>query len=146
MEPGACAVPCVHVPPRVRVSGGQSPAEKRVKRARARKNNARAQRKSETVKRWNPLHRSARARAHEWHVDTGNKTLAALAQISTVCRSFPKISSTLSAKVCGGSKLAKILMSRMETDHCAWMASQADSRVAYPGRDSSVFSKLLHAK
>src|SRR5215472_13778384 len=31
-------------------------------------------------------------------------------------------------------------------DHCAWMASQADSRVAYPGRDSSVFSKLLHAK
>jgi hypothetical protein len=26
------------------------------------------------------------------------------------------------------------------------MASQADSRVAYPGRDSSVFSKLLHAK
>jgi hypothetical protein len=34
------------------------------------------------------LHRSARARAHEWHVDTGrpqlpNKTLAALAQIST---------------------------------------------------------------
>ena len=31
-------------------------------------------------------------------------------------------------------------------DLCAWMASQADSRVAYPGRDSSVFSKLLHAK
>src|SRR5215831_20603636 len=31
-------------------------------------------------------------------------------------------------------------------DHCAWMSSQADSRVAYPGRDSSVFSKLLHAK
>jgi hypothetical protein len=37
-------------------------------------------------------------------------TLAALAQIlHTVCRSFPKISSALSAKVCGGSKLAKIL-------------------------------------
>src|SRR5262249_50473058 len=31
-------------------------------------------------------------------------------------------------------------------DHCAWMASQADSCVAYPGRDSSVFTKLLHAR
>src|SRR6266700_3559252 len=32
-------------------------------------------------------------------------TLIALAQIlHTVCRSFPKISSALSAKVCGGSK------------------------------------------
>src|SRR5215469_8085961 len=31
-------------------------------------------------------------------------------------------------------------------DHCAWMSSQADSRVAYPGQDSSAFSKLRHAK
>src|SRR5262249_57824150 len=30
--------------------------------------------------------------------------------LHTVCRSFPKISSALSAKVCGGSKLAKILI------------------------------------
>jgi hypothetical protein len=37
-------------------------------------------------------------------------TLIALAQIlHTVCRSFPKISSALSAKVCGGSRSAKIL-------------------------------------
>jgi hypothetical protein len=28
----------------------------------------------------------------------------------------------------------------------AWMSSEADSRVAYPGRDSSVSSKLLQAK
>ena len=38
-------------------------------------------------------------------------TLAALAQIlHTVCRSFPKISSALSAKVCGGSRSAKSLI------------------------------------
>src|SRR5947208_1693872 len=30
--------------------------------------------------------------------------------LHTVCRSFPKISSALSAKVCGGSRSAKILI------------------------------------
>jgi hypothetical protein len=40
-------------------------------------------------------------------------TLAALALISTVCRSFPKISSALSAKVCGRSRSAKIIDKRV---------------------------------
>src|SRR5215469_6215076 len=30
-------------------------------------------------------------------------------------------------------------------DHCAWMASQADSRVAYPGRDRLLRVKLGHS-
>src|SRR5499427_4924408 len=34
-------------------------------------------------------------------------TSSARPVLHTICRSFPKISSALSAKVCGGSKLAK---------------------------------------
>ena len=50
-------------------------------------------------------------------------TLAALALISTVCRSSPKISSALSAKVCGRSRSAKIIDKRVrrrqrEADRC----------------------------
>jgi hypothetical protein len=38
--------------------------------------------------------------------------------LHTVCRSFPKISSALSAKVCGGSRSAKILISMARGTLC----------------------------
>src|SRR5436190_5920324 len=49
--------------------------------------------------------------------------------LHTVCRSFPKISSALSAKVCGGSKLAKrsLSMARAERERKLTRAEQMAS-------------------